>query len=360
MDIVILGLSISSSWGNGHATIYRALVRECVRRGHRVLFLEREKEWYASHRDLPADLREVTAIYPSLDTLAKWKDRVALADLVIVGSYVPDGVAVGRWAREIADGALVFYDIDTPITLAKLEEGDEEYLSADLVPQYDIYLSFTAGPVLREVERRWGSPRAEAFYCTADLERYRPAGGPVDLDLGYLGTYSPDRQAALESLLIEPARRWPEGRFAVFGPQFPESIAWPANIALADHLDPEAHPWFFGRQRFTLNVTRANMVRAGYSPSVRLFEAAACGTPIISDWWEGLDSIFEPEDEILIARSGDDTLRYLRDITEEKRRSMGWRLRARVEQEHSPARRIDALEQLVREVRPRAGVAAGN
>ncbi|HET6314320.1 MAG TPA: glycosyltransferase, partial [Chloroflexia bacterium] len=252
LNIVILGLSITSSWGNGHATTYRGLVRELTRRGHNVLFLERDKPWYASNRDMPDPPWGRTRLYDSLDDLrACYTAEVRDADLVIVGSYVPEGVAVGEWVTQTARGATAFYDIDTPVTLAKLERGDTEYLAPHLIPRYGMYLSFTGGPTLARIERQYGSPMARALYCSVDPELYYPISNfgfrisdldefganskseirnSKSYDMGYMGTYSDDRQPPLDLLMLEPARRWAEGRFVVAGPQYPEHIVWPRNV----------------------------------------------------------------------------------------------------------------------------------
>ncbi|HSN89571.1 MAG TPA: glycosyltransferase [Thermoanaerobaculia bacterium] len=348
LDIVILGLSITSSWGNGHATTYRGLVRELAKRGHRILFLERDAPWYADNRDLPKPPFGKTVLYSSLEEL---KDRftatIRVADLVIVGSYVPEGVEVGRWVTATAGGSTTFYDIDTPVTLAKLARGDYEYLHPELIPLYDAYFSFTGGPTLRRLERCFGSPMARALYCSFDPELYFPEE-PEEVkprwDLGYMGTYSDDRQPTVDRLLQEPARRWREGRFVVAGPQYPEEIRWPRNVKRIEHLEPRKHRRFYNQQRFTLNVTRADMIAAGWSPSVRLFEAAACGTPIISDSWPGLESIFKIGEEILIARSSTQVLQFLQDIPEPERRALGQRARTRVLNQHTAAHRAEELE----------------
>jgi len=207
MKLVVLGLSLSSSWGNGHATTYRALLRAFAQRGHEVLFLERDVPWYASHRDLSDPDYCRLALYRDLDELrSRWREEVATADAVIVGSFVPDGVAVGRWAQETARGVVAFYDIDTPVTLAKLAAGDTEYVSPAIIPGYQLYLSFTGGPTLGELERRYGSPAARALYCSVDAEAYRPMTVASRWDLSYLGTYSSDRQPTLERLLLEPVQ----------------------------------------------------------------------------------------------------------------------------------------------------------
>ena len=354
LDLVVLGLSLSSSWGNGHATTYRALLKAFAQRGHRVLFLERDVPWYAAHRDLPDPPWGRTSLYGSLEELrARHTGDIARADLVVVGSYVPEGVAVCEWVLANAGGATAFYDIDTPVTLEKLRDGDREYLSPELVGRFDLYLSFTGGPTLEVLEREFGAHRALAFYCLVDPEAYPPAASGVRWELGYLGTYSDDRQPALERLLLEPATLLPEERFAVAGPEYPEEIRWPANVERIDHLAPAEHPAFYGSQRFTLNVTRARMREAGWSPSVRLFEAAACGVPVISDRWDGLEQLFAPDEEVLIADSAEDVVDYLREVGEEERQAIGGRARRRVFAEHTAARRCEQLEGEI------AGVMAG-
>ena len=345
MNIVIIGLSITSSWGNGHATTYRGLVRELEKKGHNVLFLEKDVPWYAGQRrDLPNPPYGQTVLYKDNQTLKNgFAGAVKTADLVIVGSYVQQGVEVGEWVTKTARGVKAFYDIDTPVTLAKLGRKDYEYLHPRLIPEYDLYLSFTGGPVLDELERKYYSPCARALYCSVDPGVYYPEERPLQWDLGYLGTYSDDRQPLLEKLMLRAAEQWKEGRFVVAGPQYPETIIWPDNVDRFEHLSPEKHRAFYNAQRFTQNITRADMVQAGFSPSVRLFEAAACGVPIISDFWEGLETVFEPGKEILIARTERDTLRYLKEMTEEERKKIGSNARARILKEHTAAKRADTL-----------------
>jgi spore maturation protein CgeB len=355
LRIVLIGLSITSSWGNGHATTYRGLVRELVRRGHDVLFLEHDKPWYASNRDMPQPPFGRTVLYQSVAELKeRFEADVRSADLVVVGSYVPEGVAVGEWVTRVARGQTAFYDIDTPVTLAKLERGDTEYLSAELIPKYGMYLSFTGGPTLRRLEREFGSPRALPLYCAVDPELYYPqAEVGRRWEMGYLGTYSADRQPPLEKLMLEPARRWGKGRFVVAGPQYPESVAWPGNVERICHLPPAQHRRFYNEQAFTLNITRADMIRAGYSPSVRLFEAAACGVPIVSDRWDGLGSFFEIGSEIIVVDSANDVLGVLTHTNEAERRRIGERARGRVLSAHTAAHRAAELERYVLEVNAR-------
>lgn len=345
MRIVILGLSITSSWGNGHATTYRALVRELVRRGHELLFLERDRPWYAEHRDLPNPPWGHTALYADLEELqGRHASAVRDADLVIVGSFVPDGAQVGDWVQRQARGIKAFYDIDTPVTLARLARGEHDYLRPDQIAGYDLYLSFTGGPTLTRLEQEYGSPRARVLYCSVDPALYYPEPQPIAWDLGYMGTYSDDRQPGVDELLLTPARQLPERRFVVAGPQYPASIDWPANVQYRSHLPPTLHRGFYNRQRFTLNITRADMIEAGWSPSVRLFEAAACGTPIVSDRWAGIESLLLPGREIVLARSAGDVLAVLRDMGEDERLAMAERARARILAGHTAAHRAEELE----------------
>jgi spore maturation protein CgeB len=355
MKLVVLGLSLGSSWGNGHATTYRALLAAFAARGHAVTCLERAVPWYAgAHRDLPDPGFCRLAFYDDLADLARWRDTVAAADAVIVGSYVPEGVAVGAWVqrtvRTMGRGTVAFYDIDTPVTLAKLAAGDTEYLAPELIPGYDLYLSFAGGPTLDRLERDYGAPAARPLYCSVDPEAYRPLALAPRWDLSYLGTYSPDRQPTLERLLVAAARAAPDLHFVVAGPQYPDAIAWPANVERIEHVPPAEHPAFYGASRFTLNVTRADMIAAGWSPSVRLFEAAACGTPLVSDAWEGLDTVFAPGREILVAADADDVLAALR-APEAAARAIAAAARARVLAAHTAAHRAAELERHLAEAR---------
>ncbi|MGN6228313.1 MAG: CgeB family protein [Dyella sp.] len=351
MDIVILGLSITSSWGNGHATTFRGLVGELAALGHRVTFLERDVPWYAAHRDLPHPPYGRTWLYRDLtDLRVRFRPLVEQADAVIVGSYVPDGIEVGEWVLEHARGRTAFYDIDTPVTLAALTRGVCDYLSPALIRGYQLYLSFTGGPTLQHLERDLGAPEARALYCSFDPALYYPQPQPARWDLGYLGTYSPDRQPRLESLLLEPARREPARRFTVAGPMYPDTIGWPDSVERREHVPPDEHRAFYNQQRFTLNVTRDDMIRAGWSPSVRLFEAAACGVPIISDRWPGLEELLEPGQEILLADTSEQVLGYLRDLDEATREAIGARARERVMAEHTAAHRAQQLVGMLADV----------
>jgi len=292
-------------------------------------------------------------VYRSLDELRdRFAGDIRHADAVVLGSYVPDGIAIGDWLAAEAHNTTAFYDIDTPVTLAALQQGGCDYLAPRQIAAFDLYLSFTGGPTLTRLEQEFGSPAARALYCSFDPELYYPEiAADVRWDLGYLGTYSDDRQPTLDRLLLEPARQWREGRFMVAGPQYPDSIRWPANVEREIHISPAHHRTFYTAQRFTLNVTRTAMIRAGWSPSVRLFEAAACGVPIISDEWPGLEEFLVPGREIFVSRSGVETIALLRTLPEEARLAAAERARRRVTSTHTAAHRAAELEGFLFDVR---------
>ncbi|HTJ89265.1 MAG TPA: glycosyltransferase [Acidocella sp.] len=345
MKIVVFGLSLSSSWGNGHATTFRALLGVLGKR-HEILFLERDRPWYAAHRDLAEPEFCRLAFYRDFSELSPFRPEIEAADVVVIGSFVPEGAALIGQLRPWVRGLFCFYDIDTPATLASMAKGGADYLAPACIPIFDLYFSFTGGPTLVRLEDEFGARRAAALYCSADTDFYRPLRVPRCWDLGYLGTYSPDRQPGLEALLLAPARRLPERRFVVAGALYPPDIDWPANVARIAHLPPAAHPAFYAAQSWTLNLTRADMAAAGYSPSVRLFEASACGTPILSDAWPGLEGFFAPESEIMIAAGTEAVLDAL-SWPETKRARLAASARRRCLECHSAMRRAAEWEALI-------------
>jgi spore maturation protein CgeB len=362
MNIVILGLSITSSWGNGHATTYRALVRALAARGHELLFLERNSEWYAGNRDLPEPAYCHARFYASLNELQdKYGGDIEEADLVILGSCVPEGIAIADLVLRTARGCTTFYDIDAPVTLAKLQGEGAEYIERRQVSGFDLYLSVTGGPTLERLERKFRAQRARPLYCSVDEDLYyQDVLATCEYDLGYLGTYCTDRRPTVQELLLEPARTWPAGRFIIAGAHYPTSLVMPPNVRRIVHLSPAERRGFYNGVRFALNVTRREKIEAGHSPSVRLFEAAACGTPIITDEWRGLSTIFSPGHEVLIARSARDVIGYLCDLSDDERTAIGERARRRVLQSHTSAHRAIELERYVAEVNPNLMVSTTN
>jgi spore maturation protein CgeB len=347
MKLVVFGLTISSSWGNGHATIWRGLCRALAERGHRVVFFEQDRSYYAAHRDyleIPGG---------RLRLYRQWSDAIPLArreladaDVAIVTSFCADAVAISEHLLETNVRLRVFYDLDTPVTLDALEQGQAvEYLGPRGLSDFDLVLSYTGGRALELLKTRLGARRVAPLYGSVDPQVHRPVLPETRFaaDLSYLGTYAADRQETLDTLLIQPARRLPEQRFVIAGAQYPAEFPWTPNIYFVQHLEPAQHPAFFSSSRLTLNVTRRAMKAMGYCPSGRLFEAAACGTPIVSDAWEGLDRFFTPGKEIVIAQSSDDVVTALGQ-SEGALRRIARQARERALNEHTAMHRVFELE----------------
>ncbi|WP_207458111.1 glycosyltransferase [Azospirillum sp. SYSU D00513] len=350
MKFVIFGLTISSSWGNGHATLWRGLVKALLRRGHQVVFYERDVPYYAEHRDLWEIPGGTLVLYSDWDEVARDAARHAdEADVAMVTSYCPDGVAASHLVLGSKARRTVFYDLDTPVTLSRLDAGERPaYLPPEGLGGFDLVLSYTGGEALTELKTRLGAKAVAPLYGWVDPEVHRPTDPAQHYlaDLSYLGTYAEDRQAALEQLFIEPARRLPRRRFVIGGAQYPESFPWTSNIFFVQHLPPAEHPAFFCSSVLTLNVTRDAMKRMGWCPSGRLFEAAACGVPLVSDWWEGLESFFEPGREILVAKETDDVTTALM-LPRDHLATLGRRARERTLAEHTAEHRVSQLRKLL-------------
>ncbi|WP_437722232.1 CgeB family protein [Sorangium sp. So ce861] len=356
MRLVIFGLTISSSWGNGHATLWRGVINALGRAGHRVTFFERDVPYYASHRDLYSlahgnELR----LYGSFDDLLPGARRaVREADAAMVTSYCPDGGPATEVVLE-SRGLKVFYDLDTPVTLDRLNAGQPVgYIGPRGLVDFDCVLSYTGGAALDALQAKLGARRVFPLYGSADPEVHRPVAPREELrgDLSYLGTYAADRQEALSTLFLEPAKRLPHKRFVIGGSLYPEDFPWAENLYYMRHVAPPDHPAFYCSSPMTLNITRGAMAAMGYCPSGRLFEAAACGTPILSDSWEGLDRFFTPGEEILVARTADEAVAAL-SLSAAEVAAIARAARERVLAEHTAARRAAELVAILESVSAR-------
>ncbi|MBW3628658.1 MAG: glycosyltransferase [Gemmatimonadetes bacterium] len=350
MKLVIFGLTITSSWGNGHATLWRGLCRALIRRGHDVVFFERDVPYYATNRDLHELPGGALHLYSSWDEVRSLAQReLEGAEVAIVTSYCVDGVDASELVLSSAVPVRAFYDLDTPVTLDALRTGEPvSYIGARGLADFDLVLSYTGGGALEELRTRLGARRVAPLYGHVDPEIHAPVARTdhYACDLSYLGTYAADRQATLETLFIDPARRLPDHRFMIGGAQYPSDFPWVPNIFFRRHLPPDLHPAFYCSSRMTLNVTRRAMAEMGYCPSGRLFEAAACGVPILSDRWEGLDAFFTPGEEILLAGATEETVAAVL-LSDAELERIGRAGRERVLAEHTSDRRAEELEELL-------------
>lgn len=349
MKLVVFGLTISSSWGNGHATLLRALFRQLSARGHHIVFFERDVPYYAAHRDLHELPNGKLVLYSSwAEVIEQARRAVSDADVAMVTSYCPNGVAASElvWS---SSALRVFYDMDTPVTLSQLRAGRSlTYVDSRGLGEYDLVLSFTGGGALTALQEEMGARAVAPLYGSVDVELYQrvPADERYRAGFSYLGTYAADRQATLERLFIEPARQLPNKRFIIGGAQYPGEFPWTPNIFFVQHLPPSEHPAFFSSSRLTLNVTRESMRAMGWCPSGRFFEASACGTALVSDTWAGINEFYTPGEEILIAETTEAALEALQ-LTDAELGKIASAARERTLAEHSSARRAEQLEDLL-------------
>ncbi len=353
MNVVVFGLTISSSWGNGHATLWRSLAHALARGGHRLTFFERDVPYYAQHRDLHEVPGGELLMYPSWDAIRETAtDRLARADAAMVTSFCPDAIVACDLVLGSRVRRKVFYDLDAPVTLDRRRRG----VAVEYVPSYgfsafDLVLSFTGGRALDALREDLGARRVAALYGSVDPAVHRPvaADARYHADLSYLGTFAEDRQAILERLFLDPARRLGDRVFRIGGSLYPEGFPWRPNVWYSAHVPPPEHPAFFASCKLTLNVTRGAMATMGHCPSGRLFEAAACGTPIVTDAWDGLDEFFTPGRELVVAERAEDVIEALA-MTDEQRRRIADAARERVLVEHTGDVRAAKLIRLLEEV----------
>jgi spore maturation protein CgeB len=345
LKITIFGLTLSSSWGNGHATPYRAILKALNQRGCRLVFYEKDAPYYARHRDIPA------CEYCDLQIYGDWNEirgqalrDAADSDVVLTASYTPNGAVISDAVLDLPGPLHVFYDLDTPITLNRLHAGPLEYLRLDQIPEFDLYLSFTGGELLDRLEQFYGARMARPLYGCVDPAVYHhvPRENDLGCALSYLGTYAADRQTKLDTLFLEPARHAGELEFLLAGSLYPFDWQWPGNVRHIEHLAPDRHSAMYSSSRATLNATRQEMAASGYCPSGRFFEAAACGAPILTDYWNGLDHFFDISSELAVVATAEDVLSRLRCPGGELE-EMAERARCRTLEQHTGDRRAVEL-----------------
>jgi spore maturation protein CgeB len=350
MRFVIFGLTVTSSWGNGHATLWRALCRALGQNGHAVTFFEKDVPYYRAHRDLYQAPDYKIQLYSDWrEVEASARREVRDSDCSIVTSYCPDAHPASNLVLEAPVILSVFYDLDTPVTLSTLgQSGSVDYIPPYGLAPFDLVLSYTGGRALGELSSRLGAKRVAPLYGSVDPRTHKRTrtDARFSADLSYLGTYAPDRQHQLEELFLKPAKLLPEKRFCLGGALYPADFPWTNNTHFVRHLPPPEHPAFYSSSRLTLNVTRAAMAEMGFCPSGRMFEAAACGTPIISDWWDGLDTFFEPGRELLIARTSEDVIQAMDSASDELER-VSRASQRRTLAEHTATNRATELVRLI-------------
>ncbi|MBX3221469.1 MAG: glycosyltransferase [Labilithrix sp.] len=360
MRLVVFGLSVTSARDNAHATFWRGVLRALAADGHEVVFFERDTPFFAGHRDLVAPDGYEVVVYPSWSgVLPRARRAVSRADVAIVTSGQADAAA----ATELVVAAghtRIFYDLDAPVTFQRLDRGElVSWLPPGGFGELDLVLSVTGGAALERFRRELGARRVAPLFACVDADAFRPPSPrrePV-YDLSYLATSALDGLSGVESLLFGVAERAPERRLLVGGVAYAEDRQPSPNLDVVPRVPPAERPAFYGRSRLTLDGTAAATASSGFCPSPRLFEAAACGVPIISDGWHGIESFFAPGDEILVAAGADDVLAML-ELSPEALGALARGARERVLAEHTAVHRARELVELARAIPARRASAA--
>jgi spore maturation protein CgeB len=194
LKLVIFGLTVSSSWGNGHATLWRGLCAALARRGHHVVFFERDVPYYAQNRDLAELPQGELRLYRGWQEVTDLVRRHLVdAEAAMVTSYCPDAIAAADAVLAAPPAVRIFYDLDTPVTLARLQAGEAvEYIPPEGLGDFDLVLSYTGGRALDELCSRLRARRVAPLYGSVDPAVYRPdtAQPQYCADLSYMGTYA--------------------------------------------------------------------------------------------------------------------------------------------------------------------------
>jgi spore maturation protein CgeB len=353
VKIAFFGSSLVSSYWNGAATYYRGLIRALDARGHRVTFFEPDAFDRQAHRDLDGvEWAEVVVYEPTEPAALEAVERARDADVLVKASGVGvlDDVLEEAIVDAGADATTVFWDVDAPATLARLEAAPDDHLRT-LVPRYDLVLTYGGGePVVRRY-RELGARECVPIYNALDPETHRP--GPQHArfmcDLAFLGNRLPDREARVEEFFLRAAELAPEHVFLLAGAGWDDKRL-PRNVRVLGHVSTNEHNAFNSTPLAVLNVLRDSMAENGWSPATRVFEAAGAGACVISDEWRGLDEFLRPGREVLVARSGEDVARLVTGLTPRRAEAIGRAARKRVLREHTYEQRAAQVERILERV----------
>lgn len=354
LRIAFFGSSLVSALWNGAATYYRGLIRALHGRGHRITFYEPDAFGRQEHRDLDDPDWARVVVYPAERTAVRRQLEDARgADVVVKASGV--GVFDELLERETLalkgpDRRVVFWDVDAPATLDRMESDPDDPFRA-LVPEYDLVLTYGGGEPVARAYREVGARGCVPIYNALDPETHFPVPAEPDLaaDLSFLGNRLPDREERVEEFFLRPARALPSARFLLGGSGWGDR-ALPENVRWIGHVPTGRHNAFNASPRAVLNVHRGSMARYGFSPATRVFEAAGAAACLITDDSRGLERFLEPEREVLVARDGEEVAEHVRGLPEERARRIGRAARERVLREHTYDRRAEQVEAVLGEL----------
>ena len=350
MRIAFYGSSLLSSWWNGAATYYRGLLRDLAARGYDISFYEPDAYDRQQHRDMdPPDWARVTVYPGTSDGLRSVLSEAPRADVVIKASGVgvfDDELIQGILNHSRQDALKIFWDVDAAATLEEIRR-DEAHPVRRALPALDLVLTYGGGPPVVGSYEDLGAARCVPIYNALDPETHHPVGPEprFNADLSFLGNRLPDREERVQEFFLRPAAQLADRQFLIGGNGW-ESRELPTNVRHIGHVFTHEHNAFNCTPLAVLNVARDSMADVGFSPATRVFEAAGAAACLITDAWEGIELFLEPDEEVLVARDGQDVAEHLRTLTPDRARAIGQAALKRVLADHTYAHRgaqVDAL-----------------
>jgi len=351
MKIAFYGSSLLSSYWNGAATYYRGLLSDLAGRGYDITFYEPDAFDRQQHRDIEPPEWAKVVVYPATEEAARGviaKAREANVVVKASGVGVFDDLLLESVVAAADPHAIkIFWDVDAAATLDELRYAGPEHPLRKLLPQLDMVLTYGGGRPVVDAYEGFGAPKCTPIYNALDPTTHHPVPPEprFQADLNFLGNRLPDREARVEEFFLKAAAALPERRFLIGGNGWGDK-AMPPNVTNLGHVYTREHNAFNTSPLAVLNIARDSMASIGFSPATRVFEAAGAGGCLITDFWEGIELFLEPNEEVLVARDGQDVAEHVRALTPERARAIGEAARARILAEHTYTRRgaeVDAL-----------------
>jgi spore maturation protein CgeB len=348
MRLAFFGSSVVSAYWNGAVTYYRGLLKALAARGHRCTFFEPDAFDRQGHRDIDdPEWCEVFVFPPTLDGLHHALETARAADVIVKFSGVgvlDEELEAGVLALKRPGQSVIYWDVDAPATLDRLTANPSDPLRA-LVPRYDAVFTYGGGSAVVKAYCGFGAASCVPIYNALDPSTHHPVPPEArfSANLSFIGNRLPDREARVEEFFLKPAAALPDRHFRIGGNGWADK-PMPANVSKLGHVFTRDHNAINCSATAVLNINRDSMARYGASPPTRIFEAAGAGACIITDAWDGIEDFLEPNDEILVAESGDDVAAILRRLDEGRARTIGAAARARILAEHTYARRAEQFD----------------
>ncbi len=350
MKIAFYGSSLLSSYWNGAATYYRGLLRDLAGRGYDITFYEPDAFDRQKHKDMEAPEWAKSVVYPAtIEALIRVLAEAASADVVVKASGVgvfDEELLAGILEHSRDDALRIFWDVDAAATLDEMRR-DADHPVRRALPSLDFVLTYGGGPPVVDAYGEFGAARCVPVYNALDPSTHFPVSPDprFDSDLSFLGNRLPDREARVEQFFLAAAEALSQRRFLIGGNGW-ETKAMPANVRHLGHVYTHEHNAFNCTPLAVLNIARDSMANIGFSPATRVFEAAGGAACLITDAWEGIELFLQPDEEVLVARDGQDVAEHLRTLTPERAQAIGQAALQRILAEHTYAHRgaqVDAL-----------------